>query len=43
MRVRDGQVRSRRAVGAEPAALAVDAEHVWVASPGSDEVLRFER
>ena len=36
-------VRSRRAVGAEPAALAVDAEHVWVASPSSDEVLRFER
>ena len=43
VRVRDGRVRSRRSVDAEPAALAVDAEHVWVASPSSDEVLRFER
>ena len=43
VRVRDGRVRSRRAVGATPAALAVDAEHVWVAFPGADEVLRFER
>ena len=41
VRVRDGRVRSRRSVRA--AALAVDAEHVWVASPSSDEVLRFER
>jgi DNA-binding beta-propeller fold protein YncE len=41
VRVRDGRVRSRRSV--RGAALAVDAEHVWVAAPSSDEVLRFER
>ncbi len=43
VRVRDGRVQSRRSVGGAPAALAVDAEHVWVASPSSDEVLRFDR
>jgi hypothetical protein len=43
VRVRDGEVRSRRDVGAEPAALAVDGRHVWVAASGSDRVLRFER
>jgi DNA-binding beta-propeller fold protein YncE len=43
VRVRDGEVRARRSVGAEAAALAVDADHVWVASPATDEVLRFER
>ena len=39
---RSGPARAA-SVDAEPAALAVDAEHVWVASPSSDEVLRFER
>jgi DNA-binding beta-propeller fold protein YncE len=43
VRVRDGEVRSRRSVGAEAAALAVDADHVWVSSPNTDEVLRFGR
>jgi DNA-binding beta-propeller fold protein YncE len=43
VRVRDGEVRSRRPVGAEATALAVDSGHVWVSSPNTDEVLRFER
>jgi DNA-binding beta-propeller fold protein YncE len=41
--LRDGDVRWRRAVGADPAALALDAHHVWVAGAGDDRVMRFDR
>jgi hypothetical protein len=38
-----GTVRSRRAVGPDPAALALDPRHVWVADAGDDTVRRFDR
>jgi DNA-binding beta-propeller fold protein YncE len=38
-----GEVRSRRATGGDPAALALDAAYIWVADSGEDRVLRFER
>jgi hypothetical protein len=41
--VRDGAVQSRRPTGADPAALAVDRDHVWVAAAGADEVWRYDR
>lgn len=40
VRVRDGRVRSRRAIGSAPTALAVDDRFVWVSA---GRLLRFER
>jgi streptogramin lyase len=41
--VRGGEVRSRREVGADPTAVALDARHVWVADAASGTVMRFDR
>jgi hypothetical protein len=38
-----GEVLSRRSAGSDPVALGLDAEYVWVADSGDDEVLRFDR
>jgi DNA-binding beta-propeller fold protein YncE len=43
LRVRDGEVRSRRELDGEPGAIAVDDRYVWVTVPSDDELLRFER
>jgi DNA-binding beta-propeller fold protein YncE len=39
---RTGTVRSRRPLGAEPSALAVDPGYVWIAA-GENEVMRVDR
>jgi hypothetical protein len=38
-----GEVRSRRAAGEDPTAVALDAAYVWVADSGEEAVLRYER
>ncbi len=40
---RRGAVSSRRRVGGDPAAVAVDSRYVWVADAGDDTVTRFAR
>jgi DNA-binding beta-propeller fold protein YncE len=41
--LRDGEVKSRQAIGGEPAAVALGERHVWVADAGGNRVVRLER